>query len=216
MNRGIAMMAGLLVLCGVAHAQNDDAMARARTHFEAGRALYSLHNYTDAIREFSAGYQLVPKPQFLVNIAQCYDRIADGSSDPGGQRDALEHSRDMYKKFLADAPPNDVLRVQVTAMLGDLDKRLASLPPAAPRKEEATPATTVTAPPPAAVVAQPQDTQPKKKSGIAKFWWLIPVAAVVVVGVSLGAYYGTRPTGPDCSTATFGCIDASKPGLIQY
>jgi tetratricopeptide (TPR) repeat protein len=212
MSRGVAMMAGLLLLCGTARAQNDDALARARTHFEAGRALYNLKNYTDAIREFSAGYQLVPKPQFLVNLGQCYDRMADGTTDPAGKRDALEHSRDMYNKFLQDAPPGDPLRAQVAPMVVELEKKLQALPPAPPRKEE--PAQ-VTTPAPAAVVAQ-QDTTPKKKSGIARFWWLIPVAAVVVVGVSLGAYYGTRPTGPDCSTATFGCIDASKSGLLQY
>jgi hypothetical protein len=212
----------VLLMVGVARAQSDDALARARSHFEAGRALYNLKQYTDAIREFSAGYQLVAKPQFLVNLGQCYDRLAEGTSDPGQKREALEHSREMYKKFLADAP-RDPLRDQVTQIVNDLDQRIAGLPPAPPKKETPPPEQpkkepTVTNPPPnpQPLVVTNQD-QPKKKSGIAKYWWIIPVAAVVVVGVSLGAYFGTRSTGPDCGSATFGCVYADgKSGLIQY
>src|SRR4051794_39314445 len=99
MARKMAMLM-LLLSCGWARAQSDDALARARSHFEAGRALYNLQQYTDAIREFSAGYQLVNKPQFLVNLAQCYDRLASGTSDLAGRRDALEHARDLYNKYL--------------------------------------------------------------------------------------------------------------------
>jgi hypothetical protein len=203
----------LLASFGTAHAQSQDAVARARTHFEAGQALYRLSNYTDAIREFSAGYDLVPKPQFLINVAQCYDRIASGTPDVAAQRDALEHARDLYKKYLLDAPPGDNLRGQVAALVVEDEKRLQELPPPPPKAQPQ-----VTAPPPAPVVTHEAPPPPpgNKKSGIARYWWLIPVAAVVVVGVSLGAYYGTRPTGPDCSTASFGCVDASKPGLLQY
>jgi hypothetical protein len=215
MARAIALWA--FVLSGTAQAQSDDALARARTHFEAGRALYSLKNYTDAIREFSAGYQLVPRPQFLVNLGQCYDHLAGGITDPADKREKLERARDMYNKFLQDAPPSDPLRSQVAGVLVDLETKLQALPPPPPKQEppppKQEPPPTAAAPPPAAA---PKDEAPKKKSGIARFWWLIPVAAVVVVGVSLGAYYGTRPTGPDCSSATFGCVDASKPGLIQF
>ena len=205
----------LLLVSAVAHAQSDDAMARARSHFEAGRALYNLKQYTDAIREFSAGYQLVSKPQFLVNLGQCYDRLAEGSSDPGEKRDALEHSRNMYKKFLEDAPPKDPLRDQVAQIVAELDKKIAALPAPVPKKAQTEPAPKLEPAAPVPAVTQ-EAPPPKKKSGIARFWWLIPVAAVVVVGVSLGAYYGTRPTGPDCSTATFGCINAGSSSLIQY
>jgi tetratricopeptide (TPR) repeat protein len=214
----MAMLAPLL-LGAVAHAQSDDAVARARSHFEAGRALYNLKQYTDAIREFSAGYQLVPKPQFLVNLGQCYDRLGDGTQDPTARREALEHARDMYKKFLDDAPPKDPLRDQVTGIFADLEKRLAALPAPAPKPVEPAPKPVEPTPVVAPVSTAPannSDNGPKKKSAIARFWWIIPVAAVVVVGVSLGAYYGTRPSGPNCGSATYGCIDASKMSLIQY
>ena len=210
----VALFISIVTVGGPARAESDDALARARTHFEAGRALYNLRNYTDAIREFSAGYQLVPKPQFLVNLGQCYDHLADGATDPGEKRDALEHARDMYNHFLQDAPAGDPLRAQVAPIVVELEKRIQALPPAAPKRQpEEKPQPQQLAP---AQVVTTDASPPKKKSGIARFWWIIPVAAVVVVGVSLGAYYGTRPTGPDCSSATFGCVDASRPGLIQY
>jgi tetratricopeptide (TPR) repeat protein len=219
MLRQIAVMV-VVLSSALAHAQSDDSVARARSHFEAGRALYNLKQYTDAIREFSAGYQLVPKPQFLVNLGQCYDRLAEGTSDAAQKREALEHARDMYKKYLEDAPPKDPLRDQVAQIVTDLERRLAALPP--PARAEPTPVrtepqpraepTTTTTP----VVATTTPQEKPKKSGIAKYWWLIPVAAVVVVGVSLGAYYGTRSTGPDCGSATFGCVDASGKALIHY
>jgi tetratricopeptide (TPR) repeat protein len=218
MTRKLALL-GVLLLGALAHAQSDDAVARARSHFEAGRAMYNLQQYTDAIREFSAGYQLVPRPQFLVNLGQCYDRLADGSSDLTAKREALEHARDMYNKFLADAPPHDVLRAQVTPIVATLDQKLAALAPAPRRPEpavvEPVPAT-VTPAVVGPIVVAPADNQPKKKSGIARFWWIIPVAAVVVAGVAVGAYFGTRSTGPNCGSATFGCVDASKTTLIQY
>lgn len=215
MARAIALLTLLLFGGGLARAESDDALARARTHFEAGRALYNLKNYTDAIREFSAGYQLVSKPQFLVNLAQCYDRLADGASDSNDRRDALEHARDMYNKFLQDAPAGDPLRGQVAPIVVELERKLQAMPPPTRKQPEQPPTPQVTQPAAAPVVMH-EAPPPKRKSGIARFWWIIPVAAVVVVGVSLGAYYGTRPTGPDCSTATFGCINASSPGLIQY
>src|SRR5262245_45858671 len=85
-----------------AHAEGGDALARARSHFEAGRALYSLGNYTDAIREFSAGYELVGKPQFLLNLGQCYRK-----------QNQLQRARQMYQKYLSQAPSSDPERPQV-------------------------------------------------------------------------------------------------------
>jgi tetratricopeptide (TPR) repeat protein len=175
-----------------AHAETGDAMLRARTHFEAGRALYNLGNYTDAIREFSAGYQLVPRPQFLVNLGQAYRKLND-----------LELARDMYKKYLNEAPPNDPDREQVRQIVADLDLQIAALPP----RPAPVPVVKPTAAPTEAVLVV-SEAPPKKKSFIQKHWWIIPVAAVVVGGVAVGVYFGTRPSGQvDCSAATLGCID---------
>jgi tetratricopeptide (TPR) repeat protein len=191
----LAFAIGLAFALGsTAHAQSADAIGRARTHFEAGRALYNLGNYTDAIREFSAGYQLVPKPQFLVNLGQAYRKLGD-----------LGKAREMYKKFLDEAAPADPDREQVKGLLADIEAEQATQTPPtpAPAPAPATTSTTTSAP---VVVSE----APQKKPFIKRHWWIIPVAAVVVgVAIGVGVYYGTRSNQVDCSSASLGCIDGS-------
>jgi tetratricopeptide (TPR) repeat protein len=184
----------MLALCvsGVARADNPppsaDAVARARTHFEAGRALYNLGNYNDAIREFSAGYYMVPKPQFLVNLGQCYRKLNN-----------LVKAREMYNKFLAEAPADDPDRDQAKQILTDLDAQIAAAPPPPEPAPTAQPA-----PQAAAVTSE----APPRKSWIKRNWWIIPVGAVVVgVGLGVGLGLGLQPKQVDCGAASLGCID---------
>jgi tetratricopeptide (TPR) repeat protein len=187
------ILLALLAWSGVAWAQQPgaDAVARARTHFEAGRALYNLGNYTDAIREFSAGYHDVPKPQFLVNLGQCYRKLND-----------LPKAREMYKKFLAEATPDDPDREQVRQIVADLDAQIAAAPP--PPPPEPPPPTATPVQQAAAVTSE----APPRKPWIKRNWWVIPVGAVVVgAALGVGLYYGLQPKGVDCSAASLGCID---------
>jgi len=200
----IRRLSGVVVLvvlaCGVpARAQQPsaDLVSRARTHFEAGRALYNLGNYTDAIREFSAGYHIVPKPQFLVNLGQCYRKLND-----------LPRARELYNKYLAEAPSDDPDREQVKQIVAELDGQIAAAHPIAP--PPAPPA-----PPPSAAAPVAQDvaltTQaPPRKPWIKRNWWVIPVGAVVVgTALGVGLYYGLQPKQVDCSAASLGCIDTT-------
>ena len=166
--------------------------ARAR-HFEAGRALYNLGNYTDAIREFSAGYQLAPEPQFLLNLGQCYSQA----------RAMLEHARDMYQRSSRRAAERS-RAAQVEQIVADLEKQLAAQPPraaagsrprpdAAPRRRRAG----------GGVTARPR--RRREESWIARNWWIIPVGAVVVAGVSLGRLLTDAPTGPS-RLGHLGCV----------
>src|SRR5262245_51526681 len=90
----------------------EDSMARARAHFEVGRGMYRLGNYSEALREFSAGYQLAPKPQFLINLGQCYRKL-----------NQLTRAHQMYEKFLAEAPPNDPERESVKRLLAETERQ---------------------------------------------------------------------------------------------
>ena len=101
-------------LCGAGAGANDDPVTRARTHFEAGRALYQLGNYNEALREFAAGYQLAPRPQFLLNLGQCYRKLDD-----------LPNAREMYQRYLHDAPASDPERPQAQQILAEIDKQIA-------------------------------------------------------------------------------------------
>jgi hypothetical protein len=212
----IGALMSLVLVSALAYAEGDD-IARARSHFEAGRAMYRLEQYSDALREFSAAYQLLPKPQFLANLGLCYDKLGDGARDGDQKREMYEHARDMYQKYLAEAPPKDAVRDQIAQLSAELDKKLTALPPPAPPKprvvepapappapQPAPPASATQAPPAATV----QTATPPKKSFIKRHWWIIPVSAVVVAGVAVGIYFGVRSTGPDCSSASLGCIPA--------
>jgi hypothetical protein len=196
--RPIAVVLVVLACAAHAQAQPEDNLSRARTHFEAGRALYQLGNYNEALREFAAGYQLAPRPQFLLNLGQCYRKLDD-----------LANARLMYERYLKDAPPSDPERPQAQQILAEIDKQIAD------RQAPPTPPPTVTTTPPS-TSEQPAEATltttapPPKKSWIKRNWWIIPVGAVVVgVGVGLGVYYGTRSPDP-CSGANLACWDLSK------
>jgi tetratricopeptide (TPR) repeat protein len=200
--RNAWMVVVSLLGCMSAHAQSPDAMGRARTHFEAGRALYNLNNYTDAIREFSAGYQLVRKPQFLLNLGQCYRKLDD-----------LDHAREMYKKYLTETPAGDAEREQVQQLLAEIEKLIRDRP-AQPPPVIAPPPMAARAPPPpptgesattAVLAAKPGPPPLPQKSFVARNWWIFPVGAAVVTGVAVGLYFGLKPA--DCpSYATLGCV----------
>jgi hypothetical protein len=204
----------LVTSAAASRAQSADAVARARTHFQAGRALYDLGNYTDAIREFSAGYQLVPKPQFLINLGQSYRKLGD-----------LERARDMYKRFLADTPPDDPDRGQAKLVLADIEKQIAARPPqpiseskspppppapgttTAEPKTAATPTATPT-PASSSLAVTTTPPPPEKKSFVRRHWWIFPVGAVVLAGAAVGIYFGVRPAPQvGCGEASLGCID---------
>jgi tetratricopeptide (TPR) repeat protein len=192
----LALIFAILASAATTRAQTQDAISRARTHFEAGRALYNLGNYTDAIREFSAGYQLAPRPQFLVNLGQCYRKL--------GGLENLTKARDLYRKFLDEASPGDPDREQVKSVLTDLEQEIAATPAAAPP------------PPPKAAEPEPQQNAlvasapPAKKPFIKRHWWIIPVTIVAAAGLAVGIYFAVKPSGQvDCGSASLGCIDGS-------
>jgi hypothetical protein len=43
----------------------DDPVALARRHFQRGRQFYEHGDYARSLREFSAGYEIAPRPEFL-------------------------------------------------------------------------------------------------------------------------------------------------------
>ena len=201
--RNIGLGLAVLACAAAAHAQSNDDISRARTHFEAGRALYQLGNYDEALREFAAGYELAPRPQFLLNLGQCYRKLEN-----------LEQARAMYQRYLHDAPVSDPERAQAQQILAEIDRQIADKqaaaaaaaapPPTAPTGTTAAPAS---AP---AATATLTAAAPARKPWIKRNWWIIPVGAVVVgVAVGLGVYYGTRAPDP-CSGANLVCWDLSK------
>ncbi len=181
-----------------AAAQSQADIARAKQHFEAGRALYNLGNFSDAVREFSAGYQLVPRPQFLLNLGQAYRKQND-----------LPHARDMFKKFLVDAPPHDPDRGQARVILDEIEDALLEQQPlpGAPQPIDRPLADPYAGVPSAPALYGTPQPQPHRKSFMSRHWWIIPVSALVVVGASVGIYFAIKPADPvSCGQAELGCL----------
>lgn len=175
----------LLCVRGSARADGGDVESRARTHYAAGKALYDLGHYSDALRELLAGYSLVPKRQFLLNLGQCYRRIGD-----------LRSAREMYVKYRNGSPADDPERLQVDALIREIDRQIVA----------AVPSPTTTSAPAPLIAAAPVQTERAQPKPPRRRWWAIPVAAVAAAGLAVGLYFALAPT---CS-GSLTCISAHR------
>ncbi len=184
-----------VLISAVALAAEDDPLRRAQTHFRAGKTLYDLGKFNDAIREFAAGYALAPRPEFLINLAQAYRRA--------GQP---EQSKEMFERYLDKAPRDARERPQVREMIAELELELSAKKAAAPkdRPVQDRPVVAVLVPAPKVDLVAPGP----EPSGSRHLAWIIPVALVVAAGVGLGVYAATRPAPDACAGAgALGCFD---------
>lgn len=186
----------LLVLVATLPARaDDDRQTRARAHYEVGLGMYHLGNYRDAIREFSAGYELAPRPEFLINLGQAYRKLHD-----------LDHAREMFKRYLAASDAQAPDRKQVLQLLDEVEHARAVEPPPVMESPPAETESPVVAPAPVALVATP--APPPRKSALKRYWWTIPVGAVLVgAAVGLTLYFTLPPSQVACNSATIACID---------
>jgi tetratricopeptide (TPR) repeat protein len=186
---------------------------RARAHFRAGQALYELGRYDEAAREFSASYALSHRAALILNIGSCYRALGD-----------LPAAREVFRKFLEQAPPRDPYRSQAESILREIDEALALRRPEAPRAAPERPpdapraAPEHTPEPPRAIperapevaptppLAQASASPPTRRSFLRRHWWIFPVAGAVV-GAAVGIYFGVRSaSAPDCGSTTLGCL----------
>jgi tetratricopeptide (TPR) repeat protein len=193
----------LIGLATTARAE-DDREARARAHYEVGLGMYHLGNYRDAVREFTAGYDLSPRPEFLINLGQAYRKLHE-----------LDRAREMFREYLARAPADAPDRAQVRGLLSEAEAERATAPaPQAPAERATAPAPQAATTAPAAVPAAAMpasaatvETAPRRH-GLRRWWWTIPVG-VAVVGAALGVtlYFTLRSPQVSCSSATIACVD---------
>jgi tetratricopeptide (TPR) repeat protein len=198
---------------GPARAASHDKSAAAQ-HFKKGRVLYDQERWSDALREFEAGYEAFPLPGFLVNIGQCHRKL-----------EALEPARDAFLRFLDARTPDEALRAEVREAVeeieGELARRAAALSAERQKQREraqqallgsiaasnAGPAASNAPAPRVDLVSQPAPAPAKKKKSRWWVWTLVgtvaagAVAAGVTVAVvesrpeaggSLGYYDGRR------------------------
>ncbi len=166
----------ILLAAGQAYAQQppppppgvpQDNTRMAREHYKKGEEAFAASRYEEAFKEFEAGYTLVPRPVFLLNMAHSERRRGD-----------LRNARALYKKFLV-VDPQSKYRGEVEQVLTELEGAIAAeqsagsgkAPSLAPSPPVVTPDVTVQAPP------------PREKPVYERWWFWGAVGGVVAAGV---------------------------------
>lgn len=103
----IAPVAGNIV-----SAQNADAIAEARGHYQRGTNLFSAGDYKGAIAEYAAADKLAPSALLEFNIALCYDRLGD-------RAEALRRYR-MYLREMPSAQNRASVEGKVRRLEGEI------------------------------------------------------------------------------------------------
>lgn len=102
-----------------APANDDQVMAQAKQHFEAGRAAYNAGDYAGSIREFKQAEALRPSPILDYNIGLANEKL-------GKRRVAVKY----YRRYL-ELQPNAANKDEVNGRVTALEAAIAQQPSAA-------------------------------------------------------------------------------------
>lgn len=197
--RVVACLVGVTVGAGAARAEPPDREAnlrRARQHFMDGKRAFEEKRYPAALEEFQAGYDLEPKPGFLLDMGHAARKMGD-----------LPRARELYERFLKTGPPESDRHV-AQQFVAEIDRKLEQSeaprdPWPAPAKTEAAPVAGEPPEPPAAAlprvlakpeslsaepvmlspVPEPRDPSRQDQPSSGK-WWLWAGLGGVVLGVA--------------------------------
>jgi len=101
---------------GAARAQAPDRaeiLRQARQHFLDGKKAFEGKRYPAAYQEFQAGYELEPKPGFLLDMAHAARKMGD-----------LAQARELCQRFL-HTEPSDAERRMAQQLVREIDRKLA-------------------------------------------------------------------------------------------
>ncbi len=149
---------------------NEATRAEAQRLYRLGEAHFRAGRLEEALRAFEDGHKLLPRAEFLLNLAQCHRAL-------GRPREAIGFLR----RFIAEAPAHP-LRPAAERTLGELER---SLPPPV----------LVPPPPPVApqVLPPPPPAPPPPPS---RTWIWITAGATALVGGVVGVVLATRGDEP--------------------
>ena len=190
--RMIVVLAGVLVPLGPRglRAAVPDGEHEARKHHQTAEARFRAGLFAEALAEYQAGYQVLPLPGFLINIAQCYRRLGD-----------LKMASGAYRRFTAVAPASP-LAPQIRALIVEMDKRAidfdnarqSGVAPGHGNDDEVMPFAVFLNPPgtddresdgdqpPPPLIAQPAPAVEAAQRGTTRWWLWGPIGAAVVGG----------------------------------
>jgi len=95
---------------GYANAAPSESEQQAHRSFERAEAHFKAGLFAEALAEYRDGYEQLPLPGFLINIAQCQRRLGD-----------LAQARATYQKFILVAPDSPYVG-EVKSLIAELDK----------------------------------------------------------------------------------------------
>ncbi len=170
----------------------DDTTARARRLYEEANRHYDLREYDEAIEACRAGYELMPLPEFLFNIAQAYRLKGD-----------CVEALSFYRNYLR-ASPAARNRAKVEAFIAEMQRCVpAPVPVVSPPTTPQAPAPSTRMPPVRVVAPRESPAAEGAPHGRSKriFGLLVAGAGVAVLGT--GLYYGLDARAKSDEVATF-------------
>jgi tetratricopeptide (TPR) repeat protein len=153
----------------------DPSFQRARQHFEDGNAHYTAGRYAAALEEFQAGYRLVPRPSFLLNMGQTYRKLED-----------LPKAKEAYIAYLRTLPDNSPLRAQIAQIVVDIELQLGQRPSEPVPRERKPVQPDLPLSDPFATPAPPAAPPPPPDDGKRRTWIGIGVGALGLALVGTG------------------------------
>jgi hypothetical protein len=146
-------------------ADTEEMVRKSREHYKKGEELFGAERYAEAYAEFEAGYAMVPRPLFLLNMAHS-DR----------RRGQLRSASALYKRYLV-MEPESKFRPEVESVLAEIDRVIAAEDAAAIARSpmpDLTPAPVVVSAP------APKPAPPAAPTPLYRRWWFWAAAGAVV------------------------------------
>jgi tetratricopeptide (TPR) repeat protein len=109
----------MTMLSAAAHARgngrppDDKAEAEASEHVRKAAEAFRAGRFDEAMTEFEAGYAIVPRPAFVLNMGHVQRQAGN-----------LARARDLYQRYLT-AEPGSPQRAEVEGVIAEIDKQLA-------------------------------------------------------------------------------------------
>jgi tetratricopeptide (TPR) repeat protein len=202
-----------LLLAAPAQARDADrkgaAEERARIHVQRAADALREGRYDDAMTEFEAGYAIIPRPGFVLNMGH----VQRQAGHP-------ERARDYYRRYL-QLDPKSPQRAEVERTIGEIDGSLGNRAGAAGARATPAPRKTVglaptqqddempadiKALPAKPIITAPAPAEHADEPAFYQQWWFWGTAGAVVVG-ALVAFLVIRGRGDDYTTSgTWGTL----------
>ena len=185
-------------------APNTEAEQQSRRSFEKAEAHFRAGIFGEALSEYQAGYELVPLPGFLINIAQCQRRLGD-----------FNQALITYRKFMMVAPDSRYVP-DVEKLVEELQTLVQDAAKSSAKASGSAETAQGNALEPEALSGVPQEmsrtdlvsvpSTPAPKEAKTRWWLWGAAGSTVVIGVALTAFALKDPGTTTVSSGSLGTL----------